>query len=200
MIMNKTSTLLAAAMLSMPLLAAAQNTPQAAVIAATAPGQASVGEAVQLQGKIKSIDKKSRSVVVVGAQGNEIFMALGEGARNFDQIRVGDLVTLTYVQALALKLRKVENSGIRERSESTQAVRAKEGDKPAGAVEHTVRVVANVVAVNPKAGTVTLRGPKRTVELAVNDPAQFKEIKVGNQVEAEFVEAVALEVTAAPRK
>lgn len=198
--MSKVSTLFAAVMLSMPLLAAAQSAPQGAVIAATAPGQASVGEAVQLQGKIKSIDKKSRSVVVVGASGNEIFMSLGEGARNFDQIRVGDLVTLSYVQALALKLRKVENGGIRERVESTQAVRAKEGDKPAGGVERTVRVTANVVAVNPKAGTVTLRGPKRTVELAVNDPAQFKEIKVGNQVEVEYVEAVALEVTSAAAK
>jgi len=47
---------------------------------------------------------------------------------------------------------------------------------------------------------VTLRGVKRTVELAVNDPAQLKEIKVGDQVEAKYVEAVALEVTAAKRK
>ena len=61
-------------------------------------------------------------------------------------------------------------------------------------------MIANVVAVNPKAQTVTLRGPKRTIELAVNDPAQLKEIKVGNQVEALFTEAVAIEVSAAPRR
>lgn len=198
--MNKKSALLAALFLSMPLLAVAQSAPQAAVVAASAPGQKAIAEAVQLQGKVKSIDKKSRSVVVVGAQGNEIFMALGEEARNFDQIRVGDLVTLTYVQALALELKKVENNGIRERVESEQAVRAKPGEKPAGAIERSVRVVANVVAVNPKAKTVTLRGAKRTVELAVDDAALLKEIKVGNQVEALYVEAVALEVTAAKKK
>ena len=61
-------------------------------------------------------------------------------------------------------------------------------------------MIANVVAVNPRAQTVTLRGVERTVELGVNDPAQFKEIKVGDQVEAIYVEAVALEVTAAKRK
>ena len=72
--------------------------------------------------------------------------------------------------------------------------------KPGAAVEKTVQVIANVVAVNPKAQTVTLRGVKRTVELAVNDPAQLKEIKVGDQVEATYVEAVALEVTSAKRK
>ena len=198
--MNKISTLFAAAMLSMPLLAVAQSTPQAAVVGASAPGQASMGDAVQVQGKIKSVDKKTRSVVVIGPQGDEMFMTLGEDARNFDQIKAGDLVTLTYVQALAIKLHKVENKGIRERVESEKAVRAKAGDKPAGAVERSVHVIANVVAVNPKSGTVTLRGAKRTVEVAVNDPAQLKELKVGNQVEAEYVEAVALEVTAATHK
>ncbi|HSG23215.1 MAG TPA: hypothetical protein VLA64_09690 [Azonexus sp.] len=198
--MKKVFTVAAALVFSMPLVSLAQNAPQGAAIAATAPGQVSVAEAVQLQGKIKSIDKKSRSVVVVGAQGNEIFMTLGEEARNFDQIRVGDLVTLTYVQALALELLKVDKNAVRERVESQHAVRAKPGEKPAGAIEHSIRVVADVVAVNPKAKTVTLRGPKKTVELAVNDPAQLKEIKVGDQVEATYTEAVALEVTTAKKK
>jgi len=38
------------------------------------------------------------------------------------------------------------------------------------------------------------------VELAIEDPAQFKEIKVGDQVEALYTEAVALEVTAGKTK
>jgi hypothetical protein len=44
-----------------------------------------------------------------------------------------------------------------------------------------------------------LRGPKHTVELAVNNPVQLKEIKVGNQVEVVYVEAIGLEVTAAKK-
>ena len=184
----------------MPLASMAQNAPQGAAVAATAPGQAKVAEAIQLQGKIKSIDKKSRTVIIVGAQGNEISMTLGEEARNFNQLRVGDLVTLTYVQALALELRKVENKVKSERVESEEAVRSKLGDKPAGAIKRSIRVIADVVAVNPKAKTVTLRGPKQTVELAIEDPAQFKEIKVGDQVEALYTEAVALEVTAGKTK
>ncbi len=189
--------LLSAAVLAAPLAAIAQNAPQAVAAAAAAPGKAAVGEAVQIQGKVKSIDKAGRSVIVSGPQGKEVLFNLGDDVRNFEQIRVGDLVTLTYAQALALELRKIDKHGIRERVESQQAVRAPLGDKPAGAIEKTVRVVANVVAINPKAQTVTLRGAKRTVELAVNDPAMLKEIKVGNQVAATYIEAVALEVTAA---
>ena len=198
--MNKIVTVVAALALSMPLVSFAQNAPKAVAVTANAPGQAAVSEGIQVQGKIKSVDEKARSVVIVGAAGNEIHMALGDEVRNFDQIRVGDLVTLTYIEALVLELRKVETKALRERVESEQAVRAKPGEKLAGAVERTVRVIADVVAVNPKAKTVTLRGPKRTVELAVNDVERFKEIKVGDQVEATYTEAVALEVTAAKKK
>jgi Cu/Ag efflux protein CusF len=197
---SRISIALAFAVLATPVAVIAQQEPQAAVLAATAPGKAAVGEVIQLQGKVTSIDKAKRVVVVTGPQGNHINFNCGEEVRNFDQIRVGDLVTLTYAHALALDLRKVANNGIRERVETEQSVRAKPGEKPGAAVEKTVQVIANVVAVNPKAQTVTLRGVKRTVELAVNDPAQLKEIKVGDQVEATYVEAVALEVTAAKRK
>lgn len=198
--MNKIMTVAAVLVLSMPLVSFAQNAPKAVAVTANAPGQAAVSEGIQVQGKIKSVDKKTRNVVVVGAAGNELHMALGDEVKNFDQIRVGDLVTLTYIEALVLELRKLETKALRERIESEQAVRAKPGEKPAAAVERTVRVIADVVAVNPKAKTVTLRGPKRTVELAVNDVERFKEIKVGDQVEATYTEAVAIEVTAAKKK
>lgn len=188
--------LISLAALAAPLAAHAQAAPVAGVVAATAPGKAAAGGAVQLQGKVTSIDKANRVVVVAGPHGNEVVFTLGEEVRNFEQIEVGDLVTLTYAEALILDLRKVDNNGIRQRTESQNVVRAEPGERPAGAIERTVRVVANVVAVNPKAGTVTLRGPRHTVELAVNDPAQLDLITVGDQVEAVYTEAVAISVTA----
>jgi hypothetical protein len=48
-----------------------------------------------------------------------------------------------------------------------------------------VKIVADVVAVNPKKQTVTLRGPKsNTLDLIVPDPAQFADVKKGDQVDA----------------
>ncbi len=198
--MNKNVLLLAVAALAAPFAAQAQNQPQAVVMVEKAPGVGAASEAVQLQGKIKFVDKKRRSVVIVGPNGNEILMNLSDEVRNFDQIKVGDLVTLTMMQAIALELRKVANNGVRERVDSENAVVAKPGEKPGVVVEKSVRVVANVVAVNSKAQTVTLRGPKRTVELAVKDPAMLQNVKVGDQVEGVVTEAVALTVTAAPKK
>ena len=197
--MNKFINVAAALVISMPLLVQAQTGPQAGAIVASAPGEAAVAQSIQVQGKVKAIDKKSRTVVIVGAQGKELAMTVGEDARNFNQLRVGDVVTLTYVQALALELMKVENKVVSERVESEQTVRTKLGEKPGGVVQRTIRAVADVVAVDHKAETITLRGPKQTVELAVNNPAQLKEVKVGNQVEVVYVEAIGLEVTAAKK-
>ena len=198
--MNKKVLLLAAAALTVPFAVQAQNQPQAVVVVEKAPGAGAVSEAVQLQSKIKSVDKKRRSVVIVGPNGNEMQMNLSDEVRNFDQIKVGDLVTLTMMHAIALELRKVANNGIRERVDSENAVVARPGEKPGVMVEKSVRVIANVVAVNGKAQTVTLRGPKRTVELAVKDPAMLQNVKVGDQVEGVYTEAVALTVTTAPKK
>jgi ethanolamine utilization protein EutQ (cupin superfamily) len=198
--MKKLPVILAAAFLAAPAFVQAQNQPQAAVVVEKAPGAGAVTEVVQLQGKVKSIDKKKRAVVVVGPNGNEIVFNASADVRNFDQIKVGDLVTLTYAQALALELKKAANKGVRERVDTENALAAKPGEKPGMMVEKSVRVIADVVAVNPKAQTVTLKGPKRTVELHVKDPAQFQNAKVGDQVEVLYVEAVALEVSAAKAK
>ena len=198
--MNKKVLLLAAAALTVPFAVQAQNQPQAVVVVEKAPGAGAVSEAVQLQGKIKSVDKKRRSVVIVGPNGNEMQMNLSDEVRNFDQIKVGDLVTLTMMHAIALELRKGANNRTRERVDSENAVVARPGEKPGVMVEKSVRVIANVVAVNGKAQTVTLRGPKRTVELAVKDPAMLQNVKVGDQVEGVYTEAVALTVTTAPKK
>jgi hypothetical protein len=59
-------------------------------------------------------------------------------------------------------------------------------------------VVADVVAVNAKSRTITLRGPKQTVNLRLRDPKQVELIKVGDQVEATYTEAAAVSVEPAP--
>lgn len=194
---NRYALLLVASVLVAPLSVSAQAPAQGTIVGSTEPGKASMGEAVQLQGKVKSIDKNERVVTVVGPRGNEVVFNLSDEVRNFDQIQVGDLVTLTYAQAIAMELNKTKSTGIREREESMRTLRADKGQRPGGAIEKTVRMVADVVAVNPSANTVTLRGAENTVDLLVKDPAQLKEIKVGDQVEAVYVEAVALQVTGA---
>ncbi|NDH83214.1 MAG: hypothetical protein EBY69_07825 [Burkholderiaceae bacterium] len=177
----------------------AQNKPQAVVAVETAPGVLKVAEGVQFQGKFKSVDPKTREVVIVGPNGNEFKTVLGDEVKNFNQIKVGDIVTLTHVEILVADIKKPSKVEIRERIETEKAARAKLGDKPAAAIERQVTVVADVTAVDEKKGTITLRGATRTLDLKVKDPKVLKGVKVGTQVEATVTEIIAIEVTA-PKK
>jgi len=197
--MKKIALVSAAVLMMGSSIAIAQNKPQAVVAVETAPGVLKVAEGVQFQGKFKSVDQKTREVVIVGPNGNEFKTILGNEVKNFNQIKVGDIVTLTHVEILVADIKKPSKVDIRERVETEKAVTAKLGDKPAAAIERQVAIVADVTAVDEKKGTLTVRGATRTLDIKVKDPKVLKGVKVGTQIEAVVTEIIAIEVSA-PKK
>lgn len=184
-------------------LAAAAAFPAAAqtgaVVAAKAPGAVGVAKTVNVTATITAIDAATRTVSLKGPKGNETSVVAGPEVKNFAQLKVGDAVDLTVVEALTLELRKGGGKPVAW-TVKEGAERAKAGQAPAGVVGRQVSVVGDVLAVDAATGTVTVRGPQRTVELKVQDPAQLKLIAKGDQIEATFTEAVALAVTPAAKK
>ena len=197
--MKKIALVSAAVLMMGSSIAIAQNKPQAVVAVETAPGVLKVAEGVQFQGKFKSVDQKTRQVVIVGPNGNEFKTTLGNEVKNFNQIKVGDIVTLTHVEIFVADIKKPSKVEIRERVETEKAVTAKLGDKPAAAIERQVAIVADVTAVDEKKGTLTVRGATRTLDIKVKDPKVLKGVKVGTQIEAMVTEIIAIEVSA-PKK
>lgn len=154
---------------------------------ATATGKATV------TATITAINAPRREVTLKTTTGRVVDMTIGEEARNFDQLRVGDTVTVEYTEALTLSLKK--GAGASSAREREIAERAQPGAKPGGRVGREVTVVAQVVAVDKAAHKVTLKGPKgRVVDLMVEDPAQLNDVKTGDRVEAVYTEAVAVSV------
>lgn len=189
--------LVAAAMLTAP-ASAQQPSAGAAAVAATAPGKGEVASIVTVSAKIEAVDKAKRVVTLRGPLGNRFRVVAGSEVRNFDQIKVGDEVVVRHYEAVSLELKK-GGAGIREREEKVGAARAAKGDRPGAAMAEQVTVVADVVAVNRRSQTVTLRGPEHTVDLRVRDPEQFKRVQVGDQVQATFTDAVAISVESAKK-
>ncbi len=168
-------------------------------VVGTAPGRAAVAQTVSISASITAIDKATRDVTLKGPQGNLVTVTAGPEVKNFDALKVGDQVDLRYVEALTLELKKGGGLVV-ARTEQAGAAAAKAGQAPAAAVGREVTIVADVVAVDPAKQTVTLKGPKQTVELRIPDPAQFKRIAKGDQVEAKFTQAVALTVEPTAKK
>lgn len=171
----------------------AQTAPTATVAAASAPGKAGVVANERVTAVVAAIDQTTRKITLRGADGALLSFTASPEVRNLAQVKIGDTVTLSHTTALVLELKKT-SGGIRERVETEGAARAAPGQMPGAVVGREVRVVADVISIDAKSKTVRLRGPQRTVNLRVDDPQQLAGIKVGDQVEATFVDAVALVV------
>jgi hypothetical protein len=192
--MNKLSTLITAIVAAISLSALAQ-TPAATggSMTATAPGKGVAANVVEITASVQAVNKADRTVTIKGPRGHAETVEVGPEVKNFDQIKVGDRIALRYVEALSLELKKGGKTPV-ARTDSAMGATAKPGEKPAAGLGRQIHVVANVVAVDAATQTVSLKGPKQTVDLHVDDPEQFKLVKVGDQVEATYTEAVALSV------
>lgn len=190
--------LVAAVLAAVAVPTVAQPASGAAVLKATEPGKGVIAEVVRVAATVEAVDAANRLVTLKGPEGNSFVVKAGPEIRNFDRIKVGDIVDARFTEALTLELKK-GGGGVRERIESESAGVSKPGERPAAAAGRTVTVVADVIAVNAAKQSVRLRGPNRTVDLKVRDPEQFKLIKVGDQVEARFTESVAIALDPAPQ-
>lgn len=173
--------------------------PQTSVVVTKGTDNATVTGTTTVTAKVVAIDPATRTVTLKDKKGRVVEVQVGEEARNFDQLKIGDVVTTEYREAMSLSLTKT--SGPRSASQRTIEQRSAPGAKPGGTIGREITVMADVVAVNPKAETVTLKGPQgNTVEVIVQDPEQMKNIRKGDQVEVVYTEAVAISVTPSTNK
>ena len=194
----KSKTLLAVAVM-MAATASAWAQPETKMDVSQAPGQMKATGTSKVTAKIAKIDASTRTVSLKKKDGKVVDLVVGEEARNFDQLKVGDTVTVEYQEALSLSLQK--GSGPLAMQEREMSERSAPGAKPGGTVGREVTATADVVAVNATARTVTLKGPKgRTVDLMVDDPERLKNIKKGDRVQAVYTEALAVSVQPAAGK
>jgi hypothetical protein len=171
-----------------------------AAVVTSEPGKASVAVAEKISAKVVGIDKATRTLTLKGPQGNVVDVVAGDEVKNFDQIKLGDLVVVRYAQALTLELRKTKTKA-GDVSVSEGAARAAPGERPAVAGARQITAIATVTAVDKKNSTITLKGPKgNVVTLNVHNPDQFKVVKKGDQVDVTYTEALALSVEPAAQK
>ena len=172
--------------------------PTGGVVVASEPGKAAVMATIEVTANITAIDKAARMVTLKGPK-RTVEIVAGDEVKNFDQLKVGDNVTVKFVEALTLELKKTTVKP--DIKADVAAVRATPGAKPDGAVGRQITIIAEVVMVDPENSIIALKGPQgRVVELPVQNKDQFKVVKKGDQVEVVYTEAVALAVTPAAAK
>jgi hypothetical protein len=196
----KPKLILVAALAAAPSVALAEDPgAQGVVVESRGPTGAGIGQAVEIQATVTAIDKAKRTVTVKGPGGKTKTLTVGKEARNFDQVEVGDMVTVTYMEALTIALEKAEGAKP-GKSVTEELERAAPGEKPGGQLTTKTTVVGTVTAIDAKTRMVTVRGPEgNEVELKVQDPAKLKNVKTGDLVRATYTEALAISVSAQPK-
>ncbi|WP_413288490.1 hypothetical protein [Bdellovibrio sp. HCB337] len=149
--------------------------------------------AIEAQAKVVSIDKKKRTLKLKSEDGSEHTVTAGEEVQNFDKIKKGDTIRVSYLESLVWELKKGSKEPITVTT-SSDFSRAAPGQKP-GAVA-TEKVVARgvVTKVDTAKQSITVKGPENTLTLPIRRADIFKDIKVGDQIEATYSEAMAISV------
>ncbi len=156
--------------------------------------------AVSTKATVQAVDLEKRVVTLKGEKGNVFDVAVGEEVRNLPQVKVGDIVVVKYYESIAFRILKPGEiaEGVRETETMS---RAKPGESPAGKVGREVSLVATIQAIDKKKATVTLKGPEgRTVTVKAENPKNLEKIKVGDEVQITYTEALAVSVEKAKKK
>ncbi|HEX3381200.1 MAG TPA: hypothetical protein VHU21_15595 [Paraburkholderia sp.] len=166
---------------------------EAPVTVKSEPGKVTMSGTVKTTATVVGIEPETRTVWLKDPKGKVVQVVVGEEARNFDQLKVGDAIRVEYSQALTISLHK--GNAPLSANETQTLDRTPAGAKPGGSASREVTIMANVVAVNHQSGVVTLKGPQgNSVDLVVQDPDQLKRIRKGDQMKAVYTEAVAISV------
>jgi hypothetical protein len=142
---------------------------------------------------VVAVDPAHRTVTLRSPDGTMSTYQVGEEAVNFDQIRVGDQVKATYVESLAVALRKADEPPSVE--ESQAITRAPKGAMPGGVIVNTTELTARVTALDPTNRMVTLVGPAgNTRTLKVGPDVDLTKVQPGDNVVVRYTETLKIEV------
>ena len=182
--------------LSTALLAACAEperpTPPAPTASAASSGPA-MAASIQGSATVERINRPTREVALRRHDGSLVTVVAGQEVRNFDQIKVGDIVEAEIIEALAVVVEPASTQ-VRERRDSVSGSRARPGEKPAAQTTRTVEIVATVQDIDPVARLVTVRGALQTVTLKVAEDVDLSAIKRGDNVRAVYIESISIRV------
>ena len=136
---------------------------------------------------VEVIDLQKRVLTLKDPEGNVFDVTVSEEAGNLTQVKVGDQVLVKYYESIAIRLVK-PGKGVA----AVQETEAKQGVKPSGMAGRRVTLIATIKTIDEKKQMVTLMTEGKTVTVKAENPTNFEKVKVGDEVEITYTEALAI--------
>jgi hypothetical protein len=153
-----------------------------------------LGDIVVITAEVLAIDRSDRILTLLGPKKNVVDVHVGDEARNFDQVKVGDQLRIEYYESVAIYLGK---PGTQPEADAGLVVaRSAKGEKPGGYAVGAVDLSASVVGIDRKKHTLTLELPEGNVVTTEVDKSvkAFDTLKVGDSIHARLTKAIAISV------
>ena len=165
----------------------------------TEKGIVSGGRVEQVTATITAVDAANRLVTLKGKTETDT-IKMGPEVKNFDQIKVGDVVKVTFSQGVVLSLQAPGAKPV-EGTVTATGEAAPIGARPAGDVTVGVKGTVTVSKIDMKTRIVTLTGQEgRSYKVKAAEGIALDKLKVGDKVLAEYSETVAIAVEPAKKK
>jgi Cu/Ag efflux protein CusF len=191
---------IAAAALALSAPAFAQSPPQTSGRGSWKGRSGGMSDAVMVTATVQAVDVKARTVTLKGPEGKVVTIKVDPSIPNLEKLKVGDEVVAKYYEALAWEVKKAGTSTMQPGvTESAGAGKESHGRTAIG--HRSVRMVVTITAIDTTAHTVTVKEPDGpTTVIKVKNPANLEGVKVGDEVEVKFSQALAVSLEPAPKK
>jgi hypothetical protein len=141
---------------------------------------------------ITGIDSTTRRITVRNAKGEEQTVSIGPAVQRFNELKVGQQVQARYYESLVFAVHPPKQAP-KGTVGTVDIVTSSGTPGVTGAVQMATTVT--VTAVDQQAGSITVRTEDgRVVSRKVENPKNLDGVKVGQQIDITYTEAVVVEV------
>lgn len=151
---------------------------------------------VEVTATVKKINYRTREVVLLKNDQQEIHLRVDESMERLNEVRVGDQVQVGYYESLAFAVRPISPEEYENPTVAEIAAGKTDLNLPPGVeLSRVTHTVLKIVSINLVNSTVTVQNPDGLVQtIKVMIPENLSRIKVGDTVAVSYAQAVALTV------
>ncbi|MBV8637749.1 MAG: hypothetical protein JO322_06650 [Candidatus Eremiobacteraeota bacterium] len=145
--------------------------------------------------KVVAIDYKTREITLQDKDGNKDAYQASPAIKRFNEIKVGDTITFSYQESVALNMVKTGADMEAAAPSSSPVVTELAGPKPAGQISQTLTTVVTIQAIDASKPSITVKTQDgRVLEFAVKNKDLLNGFKVGDNVKITYSQALMMAV------
>jgi hypothetical protein len=152
------------------------------------------GTTVRTTATIQAIDSTTRMITLRTKDGEEDSFRAGPDVTRFNELKVGDTIDITYIESLVVQVRK-PGSAAPAGTTGGGAITPGTGARPGGTLAAQVQTTVTVKSIQPEVPSITVETPAgRTVTRKIDNKKNLEGVKVGDQLDLTYTEAVLMSV------